>query len=265
MRGSGARDGRWVRSTTARKARGARRTGRVIAGAALAMAAAACAQNPIQVADPRPIVNRQGARISLEEDRAQEIYDWVDRQVDEIEQNPSFLVISSGSTSDLLPWETLDLTPTGDSATIQFPTTVPDLVEVYQIYAHLHITRVRGTIADWLPGADTLAGWNLELAIVDRMAEAWLLGRASYTFTPYPPVDQLVYAAEAGMLEPLLLSLRGFEYPEARDAWLEANPDGEQEFRAWYRETLGGDPEPIAGGPIAGDPGAPAPGPTSGS
>ena len=213
----------------------------------LTAATAACAQRAEVAPDPRPIVNRQGARLALEDDRAQEIFRWVDAQIDEIEQNPSFWVISSPSSSDLLPWETLDLTTTGDSATVQFPTTVPDVRQVYNIYAHLHITRVRGTIADWLPGADTLSGWDLEVAMVDRMAEAWLLGRASYAFTPYPPIDQLVYASEAGMLEPLLLSLRGFEYPEARDAWLAANPTGEAEFRAWYESTLGGAPEPIAG------------------
>jgi hypothetical protein len=225
-----------------------RQTGTAAVAVVLAMTAAACAQRPEVAPDPRPIVNRQGSRLALEDDRAQEIFRWVDAQIDEIEQNPSFWVISSPSSSDLLPWETLDLTATGDSATVQFPTTVPDVSQVYQIYAHLHITRVRGTIADWLPGADTLTGWGLEVAMVDRMAEAWLLGRASYTFTPYPPIDQLVYASEAGMLEPLLLSLRGFEYPDARDAWLEANPNGEAEFRTWYEATLGGVPEPIAGG-----------------
>ena len=219
-----------------------------IVGLVLATAAAACTQRPEVAPDPRPIVNRQGTRLNLEDDRAQEIFRWVDAQIAEIEQNPSFWVISSASSSDLLPWETLDLTATGDSATVQYPTTVPDVAQIYQIYAHLNITRVRGTIADWLPGADTLAGWDLEVAMVERMADAWLLGRASYSFTPYAPVDQLVYAASAGMLEPLLLSLRGFEYPDARDAWLAANPNGEAEFREWYESTLGGDPEPIAGG-----------------
>ncbi len=226
---------------------GSRRALRAGVGALVAVTAAACARGPEVAPDPRPIVNRQGTRLLLEDDRAQEIFRWVDAQIAEIEQNPSFWVISSASSSDLLPWETLDLTPTGDSATVQYPTTVPDVARVYQIYAHLHIARVRGTVADWLPGGDTLTGWDLEVAMVDRMAEAWLLGRASYSFTPYPPVDQLVYASEAGMLEPLLLSLRGFEFPDARDAWLEENPDGEAEFREWHETTLGGVPEPIAG------------------
>lgn len=241
MRGSGSENRRRGRP-------GIRGVPPAMAALVLVATMAACAQRAEVAPDPRPIVNRQGARLSLEDDRAQEIFRWVDTQIEEIEQNPSFWVITTGSSSDLLPWETLDLTPTGDSATVQFPTTVPDVQQVYQIYAHLHITRVRGTIAEWLPGADTLSGWDLEVATVGRMAEAWLLGRASYNFTPYAPVDQLVYASEAGMLEPLLLSLRGFEYPEARDAWLEENPDGEAEFRAWYESTLGGVPEPIAGG-----------------
>ncbi len=239
------REGSYQDSTHRRLAR---RLLGVVSGLLAVIFIAGCAQGVTVAPDPRPIVNRQGARLALDDERAQEVYQWVDRQLAEIRENPSFWVITAPSTSDLLPWETLDLTPTGDSATVQFPNTVPDVAQVYQIYAHLHITRVRGEIEEWLPGADSLAGWDLELAIVDRMAEAWLLGRASYSFAPYPPVDQLVYASEEGMLEPLLLSLRGFEYPEARDAWLEANPEGEAEFRAWYRDTLGGDPEPIAPG-----------------
>lgn len=241
MKGSGRANGLHRRSA-------AHATRVAVLGAVLIAAATACAQGPLLAPDPRPIVNRQGARIALDDDRAQEIYLWVDAQIDEIQQNPSFWVISSESSSDLLPWETLDLTATGDSATVQVPATVPDVQQIYQIYAHLHIMQVRGTIAEWLPGADTLSGWDLEVAIVDRMAEAWLLGRASYSFTPYAPVDQILYASESGMLEPLLLSLRGFEFPEARDAWLESNPGGEAEFRAWYEGTLGGAPEPIAGG-----------------
>lgn len=225
-------------------ARGVRHT---LAAALSVVVFGACAQAVDLAPEPRPVVNRQGARLTLDNERAQVAYRWVDDQIAEIEQNPSFWVITSPSTSDLFPWETLDVTPTGDSATIQYPRTVPDVARVYQIYAHLEIVRIRGTIEEWLPGSDTLAGWDLEVAKTDRMTEAWLLGRASYSFTPYEPLDQLTYAAEAGMLEPLLLSLRGYEFPDARDAWLEANPQGEAAFRTWYRDTLGGEPEPISG------------------
>lgn len=228
--------------TSAGRVRGA------LAAALSLVALGACAQAGDLVPDVRPVVNRQGARLALDDVRAEEAFRWVDAQIAEIEQNPTFWVITNPSTSDLLPWETLDVTPTGDSATIQYPRTVPDVARVYQIYAHLEIVRIRGTIEEWLPGSEVLSGWDLELAKVERMTEAWLLGRAGYSFTPYEPLDQLTYAAEADMLEPLLLSLRGYEYPEERDAWLAANPQGEAAFRTWYQQTLGGDPEPISGG-----------------
>jgi len=225
-----------------------RRGGRALASMVALVGLAACAQAAQMVPETRPVVNRQGARLMLDEERAQSAFRWVEDQISEIEENPTFWVISSPSTSDLFPWESLDVTPTGDSATVQYPRTVPDVARVYRIYAHLEIVSVRGTIEEWLPGADTLAGWDLEVAKVARMTEAWLLGRASYSFTPYEPLDQLTYAAEEGMLEPLLLSLRGYEFPEARDAWLAENPGGEAAFRQWYEETLGGEPEPISGG-----------------
>ncbi|MDT8368693.1 MAG: hypothetical protein RQ745_05770 [Longimicrobiales bacterium] len=208
---------------------------------------AGCAGSVV-IPEPRPVVNRQGARIQLEAAESRVIYDWVDAQVEEIGLNPSFWIISNPATSDLLPWETLDISENADSASFQYSRQAPDVVQVYQIYAHLHLTERRGEIGEWLPGADALDGWDLELAIVERMAEAWLLGRASYSFAPYSPVDELMYAAREGMLEPLLLSLRGFEFPEVRDAWLAANPDGEAEFREWYARRIGGEPAPIAGG-----------------
>lgn len=241
MSGSESRQRGGITSATGRG------SGMIVLSLAL-LVLSACASSVSLAPDPRPVVNRQGARLMLDDVRAQEAYRWVEDQINEIQQNPSFWVITAPSTSDLFPWETLDVTPTGDSATVQFPRTVPDVQSVYQIYAHLEIVRVRGTIEEWLPGADTLAGWDLEVAKVARMTEAWLLGRASYSFTPYELLDQLTYAEEAGMLEPLLLSLRGYEFPEDRDAWLEANPQGEADFREWYRATLGGEPEPISGG-----------------
>lgn len=229
--------------------RGMQRSRRAYLAAFLAaVALSACGSSVALAPDPRPLVNRQGARLVMEPERAQEAYLWVDEEILEIQQNPTFWVITQPSTADLLPWETLDVTPSGDSATVLYPRSAPDLAQVYQIYAHFGITEVRGTIGEWLPGADTLSGWDLELAKVDRLAEAWLLGRASFSFAPYEPMDAITYAAEGDMLEPLLLSLRGFEFPEVRDAWLEANPEGEAEFREWYRRTLGRDPEPIGSG-----------------
>lgn len=226
---------------------GARSTRRHLSPAAVLLTLTACASGGVVLPDQRPVVNRQGARIQLEREEALEIYEWVNAEVEEIHLNPTFWITTTPSTSDLLPWETLAITPSGDSASVQFARQAPDLVQVYQIYAHLHLARARGEIEQWLPGADTLDGWDFEVAIVERMTAAWLLGRSSYAFAPYAPVDELMYAAREGMLEPLLLSLRGFEFPEERDAWLAANPNGEAEFRNWYARRIGGEPAPIAG------------------
>lgn len=206
---------------------------------------AACGPSVTIVPDPRPLVNRNGARLIAEQPELQETYEWVTDQITEIEENPSFLIVTNPATADVMPWETLEVTEGGDTARVQYQRAIPDLQQVYQIYAHLHIVQERGEIGAWLPDSEDLRGWDLELAIVDRMAEAWLLGRASYDFPPYPPVDRLIYARQDDMLEPLMLSLRGYQFPEARDAWLEANPAGEEAFQAWYRQTFGTEPDPI--------------------
>jgi len=207
----------------------------------------ACSSAPVVAPEPRTLVNRNGARLMTTQPAMQQSYEWVTEQVDEIQQNPTFLVATTPATADVLPWETLEVSENGDTARVQYQRAVPALQQVYQIYAHLHIVKARDEVGAWIPDAEGLEGWDLEVAIVDRTTEAWLLGRASYDFPPYPPMDQLIYAQQAGQLEPLLLSLRGYEFPEARDAWLAEHPDGEAEFRDWYRDTFGEDPDPIGG------------------
>jgi len=51
----------------------------VLAPAAAMLVLSACAQAAELAPDPRPIVNRQGARLALEDDRAQEIPALADR------------------------------------------------------------------------------------------------------------------------------------------------------------------------------------------
>lgn len=186
---------------------------------------------------PRPLVNQTGARLNPEEARLKEIYAWVDAEVENIEQDPTFLIAVEPASTDVYPWETLEIQ--GDTARVNVRRSAADAATVYQIYAHLHLMKRMGRLAEWLPEAPEAEGWELERAIVARVADAWLLGRASFGFIPYAIMDELVYAREAGQLDALLLTLRGYEFPEAREAWLEARPGADEVFREWYEDTFG--------------------------
>ncbi len=214
------------------------RTLTVIAIAA-SMGLAACGSAGLNLPQPRPLVVQSGARLSADEDRLMEIYQWVDAEVNNIELDPSFLIAVDRGPTEVYPWETLEIL--GDTARIRTRLTNPDLGSVYQIYAHMHLMREMGREGDWIPEAEGMDGWEFERRVVARLADAWLLGRASFGFVPSRIMDELVYAKEAGQLEAMLLTIRSYEFPDEREAWLAARPGADEAFRDWYRETFGRD------------------------
>lgn len=202
----------------------------------LTLGTAACGSGALRLPNPRPLIVQSGERLNPSREELMEIYRWVDPQIENIERDPSFLIAAEPSPTEVYPWETLEIR--GDTAFVRLRRTNPDLASVYNIYAHFHIMKAMGRADEWLPEAPGAEGWDFERAVVARMADAWMLGRASFGFAPSRIMDELVYANEANQLEPLLLTLRGHEFPEARDAWLARNPQGQEEFYAWFREVF---------------------------
>ena len=203
---------------------------------ALATIASACGSGGLVLPEPRPLIVQSGARLSADEARLMEIYEWVDAETTNIELDPTFLIAATPAAIDAYPWETLEIR--GDTASLQYRRTTPDLAAVYQIYAHLHLMREMGRIEEWLPGAAGLDDWDFERRVVARVSDAWLLGRSSFGFVPERLMDELLFANEAGQLDAMLLTLRGHEFPGAREAWLAADPGAEEAFKQWFEETF---------------------------
>lgn len=212
----------------------------VLALAAVALTTA-CGPRPLELPEPRPLIISSGARLSGSPDELKDVYEWVNAEIETIDLDPTFWITADATSTDTYPWQTLQISETKDTASVQYRRSAPDLLQVYQIYAHLELMAVVGRLDEWAPEAAELTGFAQEAAIVKRIADAWLLGRASFDFAPYPLMDELIYADDAEMLEPLLLTLRGYEFPEARDAWLAERPNGEEQVRTWYRQTFGKD------------------------
>lgn len=205
------------------------------------LALSGCATGPVELPEPRPLVIHSGQRLVVDdEERLREIYETLTLQAQNIEADPSFMIEAVPDARDVYPWETLEIE--GDTARVHFNRTVPDIRTAYDVYAHLHLMHRAGRLDEWLPEAVGLEGWELERAIVDRVADVWLLGRVMFDLAPYGLLDRLIYAQEAGQLDALLLTLRADEFAEARSAWLEANPDADEEFRSWYRQTFREEP-----------------------
>ncbi|HET9947984.1 MAG TPA: hypothetical protein VFQ22_03555 [Longimicrobiales bacterium] len=206
----------------------------------LAVALAACTTGPRSVPEPRPVIIHSGARLRVEQERMNEVNEWVTREQTNIREDPSFWVIAEPSDGEPYPWEGFRIS--GDSVWVSVPRANPDALLVQQIYGHLHLMAVMGRQEEWLPEAPTAEGYELERAILTRVADAWILGRGVYNTVPYAPLDELAYAKEAGFLDAFVFTARPDEFATDRAEWARANPGETDRFRDWFLDTFNREP-----------------------
>lgn len=156
------------------------------------------------------------------------------------DQDPLIHVSVVPGPSDVYPWETLVIQ--GDTARVQVPRGYPDIRTAYAVYAYLHLMDKQQRLERWLPGSVGATGFELERAIVKRMADVWLMGRASFYLDPHRPMDELLNASEAGYLDAFLLTARAEEFADARRDWERENPGGLEAYRAWFTTSFGREP-----------------------
>jgi hypothetical protein len=206
-----------------------------------ASALAACTSNgPIKLPPPRPIVVTSGERIRVDTARMDTIYAWLNKENDNIENDPSFLVKGIPAARESMPWQSLSIV--GDTVSFQYDRAHPDVTTAFNVYAHLHLMKKLGKLGQWMPQDSTAEGFELERAIVGRMSDVWLLGRAVFDAPAYGPLDELMYAKEAGYLDAYILVGRPQEFAKERADW-ERNKPGELEaYRTWFKKTFNHDP-----------------------
>ena len=202
--------------------------------------AVACGGGMAEIPDPRPIVIYSGSRIRVEKDRMREINEWVTRQQTNITEDPTFLVESNVATEAVYPWEGMVIE--GDTVRIRVDPRAPDARLVHEIYGHLHLMVEMGRQEEWLPEAPEATGYELERAILERVAEAWLLGRTVFDTAPYEPLDEIMYAHENGYLDAFLFTARPDDFVDARSEWARENPEAAERYRSWFLETFNREP-----------------------
>ena len=206
---------------------------------ALVMVAAACAAGTALPA-PRTLVVRSGARIYAEEGRLSEIDIWVRNQQNNIVADPTFLVAEKRSSERTYPWDGLRIS--GDTAEVLVYAGAPDTGSFMAFYGHYHIMDVMDRLEEFLPEGVGLEGYELERAILARVSDAWLYGRAAFDTPPYGPLDELLFANENGFLDAFILTARPDEFEEARRAWERDSPGQAEEYRRWFVETFESEP-----------------------
>ena len=203
----------------------------------------ACAAVVPELPPSRPIVIHSGARIRSDPEHMKEVNEWVTREQRNIEEDPSFLVVGESSTAENFPWEGMVLGQ--DTVTIRIPLGGSDAALVYQIYGHLHLMVAMDRQEEWLPEAPTAVGYDLEHAIVTRIADAWILGRTVFDTAPFSPLDELVYAMDAGFLEAFMFTARPGEFAASRAEWVRENPGEIERYRDWFIDTFNREPPGI--------------------
>ena len=105
-----------------------------------------------------------------------------------------------------------------------------------------------GRIGEFLPEGENLEGFSLEQAILARVSDAWLLARAVYQAAAYDPLEEILYANEHGYLDAMVLTARGDEFKEEREAWLNEDPTALDRYRRWFVDTFSREPPGLRGG-----------------
>ena len=206
---------------------------------AAALAAGACA-GAYSLPSPRTLVNHTGARIYADEARLAEIDIWVREQQENIIVDPSFWIIENRSEVETYPWDALSIS--GDTAVVLVYASAPESGSFMSFYGHFHLMDTMDRLDEVLPEAVDAEGYELERAILSRISDAWLYGRAVFDIPPYGPLDELLFSRENGYLDAFIITARPEEFEEGRGPWLQENPGREEEYRRWFVETFEREP-----------------------
>lgn len=207
----------------------------------------ACGTRPAELPEPRTIIIRSGVRVFPDKERLEEIDAWFRSQMDNIDRDPGFLIEVVPRDTPAYPWESLHIE--GDTAKIGVERgRARDAQTAYVLYAHFRLMKEMGRLDEFLPQAEYLEGYDLERAILARVAEAWLLGRSVYDAEAYDPLEELLYSNEYGFLDALILTARADEFPEERRQWLEEDPEALERYRRWFVETFSEEPPGLRDG-----------------
>lgn len=206
----------------------------------LALQALAACGGPPPLPQTRTVVVFTGERIQTDGERMQEVERWLRPQLEDIDQNPSFLIRVEREPDPAYLWDALEVE--GDTATITIERAAVDVDTPHLIYAHLHLMAARGELARWVPSLDEdeeqPEGLEMERHILQYVADIWLLGRSVFDTHAYGPLDEVLYANERGLLVPYILATQGDRFADERERFTEEDPEWEERLEEFFRRTF---------------------------
>ena len=228
-------------------ARRARTTSLLAAAVAATTLLHACGGSGVrELPAPRRLVVHSGERLLADEEHMREVDAWLREQMDSIRLDPSFLINLEPGEGPVYPWDALEINAAADTAHVETQNK-PGTAPAYLIYAHLHLMAAQDRLERWLPEAQGGSDFEIERAVLARVADAWIYNRAIVGVFPYGILDELAYAQDRGRLDAYLLTARPGAFVEARRAWLAEDPGGPDEYLEWFRKTFERDPPGLRG------------------
>ena len=187
---------------------------------------------------PRGIIVFSGERIATDPERMEAVDLALRPHLEDIDRNPSFLISLDRQVNAAYPWTTLDIR--GDTAHIAVERTAGDAQTPFLIYAHLRLMQERDELGEWVPEVreQTLSALETEEAILEYVADVWLLGRSVFDTQPHGPLDELIYARDRGFLRPFILATQPDRFDDERAAFAEENPEWEAELTDFFQRTF---------------------------
>lgn len=210
----------------------------MVASFLLTAAVTACSGQPA-LPDPRSIIVYSGERVQADPQHMAEIEAWLMPQLERIDLDPDFLIRLQQFDQPTYPWQTLELA--GDTASLGLFSQAPDAETPYLIYGYLRLMNQWDSLSTVLPEAEGTSGYDAERAIVNRVADVWLLGRSVFDTQPFGPLDELVYAREFGFLDEFIFATHGERFQDTAEAYRSENPESRSSFVEWFRETFEAD------------------------
>lgn len=206
-----------------------------LAGLVLALFLAGCGGGATTL-QPRSVINFTGERIQADPDAMAEVEVWLRPQLEDIERNPGFLIRLLREPEPLYPWSRLRIA--ADTAQLAAQAAVQDVETPFLVYGHLRLMATRDELERWLPEGDGLDEFALERAILERVSDLWLLGRSVFDTQAHGPLDEIMYAREAGFLEEFILLAQPERFAEEREEHFRESPDREEAFRVWFMRVF---------------------------
>lgn len=208
---------------------------------------AACGAGETELPEPRRLVVHSGERLAPAKERMEEVDAWIREQWDSIQMDPSFMIYTEAAEGPVYPWESLEVTESADTARIRVQGRSAGS-QAYTIYAHYHLMAGQDRLDKWLPEGQGADEFELEKAVLSRVADVWLYQRSILDAPPYGLLDELVYAKESGFLDEFILTARPDAFVEARRERLARQPERAEAYREWFRRTFEREPPGLRGG-----------------